>query len=103
RARSPRALCHTGAPAPRRARLLSRSRSTMHFCIAKSPEPMNAQSIFSVDRQIRWISGGARGMSTYIDPLKALLDNMGEGVYMVAADGRVVAGNRRLAELLDLP
>src|SRR5436190_13629399 len=75
----------------------------MHICIAKSPEPMNAQSIFSVDRQIRWISGGARGMSTYIDPLKALLDNMGEGVYMVAADGRVVAGNRRLAELLDLP
>jgi PAS domain S-box-containing protein len=42
-------------------------------------------------------------MSTYIDPLKALLDNLSEGVYMVAGDGHVVAGNRRLAELLDLP
>ena len=42
-------------------------------------------------------------MSPAIDPLGTLLQNVGEGVCLVDAEGRFVVGNRRHAELLELP
>ncbi len=42
-------------------------------------------------------------MSADIEFLASLLDRFSEGVYAVARDGRVLAANRRLTELLDLP
>jgi PAS domain S-box-containing protein len=42
-------------------------------------------------------------MAATIAPLEALFDCMSEGVLVVDGDGRDVAANRRLAELLDVP
>ena len=42
-------------------------------------------------------------MSATGTALTALLDNLSEGVCLIAADGRVSAANRRFSELLDLP